>query len=197
MRRALDRLYGASLVAAAILLCAIAVIVLIQVTLNILDDIAGALVGAPVGLLIPSYAEFTGFFLAGASFLALAGTLRNGGHIRVTLLIHHLGENTRRTVELWVLFVAFLFAAYFTWYAGALTIESLAFDDRADGMVATPLWIPQLVMALGALVLAIALADEYLRVAQGHRPSYMVYETSYMDPEEEWATGQPDKAGDK
>ena len=35
MRRALDRLYGASMVAAALLLCAIAVVVLMQVALNI------------------------------------------------------------------------------------------------------------------------------------------------------------------
>ncbi len=185
MRRALDRLYALSLTLAALLLCAIAVIVLLQVGLNILDDIAGLVSGRPIGLLIPSYADFTGFFLAGASFLALAGTLRAGGHIRVTLIIHHLAPKTRRQVELWVLFVAFLFAAYFTWYAGALTHESLVFDDRADGMVPTPLWIPQSVMAFGALVLSIALADEYLRVARGEP-------ATYLEGEAEWETGQGD-----
>ena len=172
MRRTLDGLYRLSGLLAALLICAIALIVLAQVGLNILDDIVGAFTGAPVGLLIPSYAEFTGFFLAGASFLALASAFRHGSHIRVTLLIHNLTPEQRRVFELWALFVAFLAAAYFTYYTITLTLESLAFDDRADGMVAVPLWIPQLFMALGLLVFSIALADEYLRVARGEEPIY-------------------------
>lgn len=172
MRRTLDGLYRLSGLLAAILICAIAMIVLAQVSLNILDDIVGVFTGTPVGLLIPAYAEFTGFFLAGASFLALAGAFRHGTHIRVTLLIHNLAPARRRIFELWALFVAFVAAAYFTYYTVTLTLESLAFDDRADGMVPVPLWIPQLFMALGLLVFTIALADEYLRVARGEEPVY-------------------------
>lgn len=189
MRRALDGLYDVSLVAATLFLGAIATIVLLQVGANIIDDVSGLITGLPIGLLIPSYADLTGFFLAGASFLALAGTLRHGGHIRVTLLIHRLRPENRRTVELWALFVAFLFAAYFTWYAFALTLESFAFDDRADGMVPTPLWVPQLVMAIGALVLTIALADEYVRVSRGDTPRYFA-------GEREWETGRVDEVGE-
>ncbi len=189
MRRALDRLYDASLVAAAVLLCAIAVIVLMQVAMNVIDDVAGLILGQPFGLLVPAYADFTGFFLAGASFLALAGTFRHGAHIRVTLLIHHLSPARRRPIELWVIFVAFLFAAYFTWYAFALALDSFAFDDHADGMVATPLWIPQVVMAIGGLVLAIALADEYVRVSRGNDPSYLTGES-------EWESGHVEEVGE-
>ena len=52
--------------------------------LNLIDRISSLLTGQAIGLTIPSYADFTGFFLAASSFFALAHTHREGGHIRVS-----------------------------------------------------------------------------------------------------------------
>ncbi|NNK14741.1 MAG: TRAP transporter small permease, partial [Desulfofustis sp.] len=90
MRKFLDSLYLASGWAAAFFIAAICSLVVAQVCLNLIDRISGLITGTAIGLTIPSYADFTGFFLAAASFLALAHTLRQGAHIRVTLLISHL-----------------------------------------------------------------------------------------------------------
>jgi hypothetical protein len=38
--------------------------------------------------------------------------------------------------------------------------------------VAVPLWLPQMAMALGLLVLTVALVDEFVAVLRGRRPSY-------------------------
>ena len=96
MRRALDTLYRLSGGLAAVFLAAICGIVIAQVSANIIDTVSLAVLGEPVGLVVSSYAEFTGFFLVAASFLAMANTLHAGSHIRVSLLIRGLGPGPRR-----------------------------------------------------------------------------------------------------
>lgn len=92
MRRVLDTLYRAAGGLAALFILAIVVLVFAQVGLNLADKITVGLTGKGLGVTIPSYADFTGFFLAAASFLALAYTLRAGGHIRVSLVTQALGS---------------------------------------------------------------------------------------------------------
>ncbi len=172
MRRALDLLYLASGWVAAGFLVAIFAVVLGQVLLNLTNTLVRWATGTPSGLLIPSYAEFAGFFLAAASFFALAYTLKNGAHIRVTLIIQHTRPGLRRGLEIWCSGIAALLAGYFTYWAGNLTRESFKFGDVSYGLVAIPLWLPQAAMTLGAGVLTVALLDELQRVARGLPPAY-------------------------
>jgi TRAP-type C4-dicarboxylate transport system permease small subunit len=172
LRQALDLLYRVSGGLAAAFLVAICAIVLVQVALNLIDKLVALIGGEPPGLLIPSYAEFAGFFLAASSFLALAYTLREGSHIRVSLLIQHIEGPRRRAIELWCLLVCALLTGYFTFYLGRLILESLEFGDVSPGMVPVPLWIPQSAMELGLVVLTVALVDEFCRVLRGRAPSY-------------------------
>ena len=43
-------------------------------------------------------------------------------------------------------------------------MESRKFKDVSQGQDATPLWIPQMAMAIGAVILAIAFWDNFIRV---------------------------------
>lgn len=159
LRFLLDRLYLISGWMAAIFIALIFLLVLCQVSLNAIDRISGVLTGSAIGLTIPSYADFTGFFLASASFLALAYTLRQGEHIRVTLFLSRFGDQVRRWFEVWCLTVTSALTLYFAWYTFLLVRESYNYHDLSSGMIAVPIWIPQLSMFLGLLVLAIALLD--------------------------------------
>jgi len=172
LRRCLDLLYRGSGALAAAFLLAICVIVLAQVGLNLLDEIASWLTGQPIGLVIPSYAEFAGFFLAASSFLALAYTLRAGGHIRVSLVLQHLSARAQRLTELWCIAVAALLAGYFAFFTILLVIDSFSYEDLSVGLVPVPLWIPQSAVALGLMVLTTALVDEFVQVLAGRRASY-------------------------
>lgn len=172
MRKALDRLYLASGVLAALFLVLICLIVLAQVTANAIGKVSQWITGTAMGLVVPSYADFTGYFLAASSFLALAYTLRHGTHIRVSLLIQAAGPLARRIVELWCTGLGALASGYFAWWAVSLVGESLHFGDVSAGMVAVPLWLPQSSMALGLIILTIAMADEFLRTLRGGMPSY-------------------------
>lgn len=182
MRSTLDRLYRASGILAAIFLAAICVVVLLQVGANLIDEIAEWITGEPIGLVVPSYAEFAGFFLAATSFLALAYTLRAGGHIRVLLVIQHLPGRPRRLAELWCLGLGATCAGYFAVYTLFLVGESYGFGDLSFGMVPVPLWIPQTAMALGLVILTIALIDEFFSVLFGAAPTYAsAEETGELD----------------
>ncbi|MBY6084157.1 TRAP transporter small permease [Ruegeria arenilitoris] len=172
LRRSLDFIYRAAGGLAALFILAIVVLVFAQVGLNLADKIWAALTGRGVGLTIPSYADFTGFFLAASSFLALAYTLRAGGHIRVTLLIGRMPKGPRRLTEICVVTVALAMSAYATWYLGLLVLESLEYGDRSPGMVSVPLWIVQMPVLLGLAILTLALVDELVGLLAGHAPSW-------------------------
>lgn len=172
MRRCLDLIYTSAGGLAALCILAIVVLVFAQVGLNMADKVSAALFGSGIGLTIPSYSDFTGFFLASSTFLALAYALRAGGHIRVTLLTARLPDGLRRIAEIWVIAVALCMSAYATWYMGLLVLESHEFGDQSSGMVSVPLWIPQLPVALGLTILTIALLDELICVLRGADPSW-------------------------
>lgn len=172
MRYLLDSLYKSSCWLAATCIGAICLLVVSQVLLNILDRISTLVTGSAIGLTIPSYADFTGFLLAAASFLSLAYALREGSHIRVVLVLGHLPEKIRHVVEVWCVGFALAITGYFTFYTAKLTHESFSYHDLSSGMIAVPIWIPQSFMLLGLVILTIALVDELVTVVCGREPSY-------------------------
>ncbi|MDC0738908.1 TRAP transporter small permease [Cognatishimia sp. SS12] len=172
MRRSLDMIYKGAGALAALFILAIVVLVSAQVVLNLADKIAAALTGRGLGLTIPSYSDFTGFFLAAASFLALAYTLRVGGHIRVTLITGRLPVRLARAAEIAVTAIALLMSGYASWYMALLAYESYEFGDQSSGMISVPLWLPQLPVVIGLMVLTLALLDEIVALLQGRAPSW-------------------------
>lgn len=172
MRKSLDTLYLGSGVAAAVFIAGITVLVFLQVCLNLADKIYSAVVGSGLGLSIPSYSDFTGFFLAAASFLALAYTLRAGGHIRVTIITGLLPAPLQRVFEAFALFTGFAMTAYATYYMFGLVHESIEFADMTSGMISIPVWVPQVPVLVGLVILTIALADELVLVLRGENPTY-------------------------
>lgn len=191
MRRALDGLYRACGVAAGLFLILIAVAVLTLIVGRLLAgplDALGAwlapLVGSGVaaawdaslgGLIAGFYAggqEIAGFAMAASAFLGLASALRAGAHIRVGLLLGRLPARARPAAEALTLLLALFLVGQLAWASAEMALESRAFNERSDGLLNAPLWIPQLAMAFGAAVLVIALLDELATVLRGRTPSY-------------------------
>ncbi len=162
MRAFLDKLYSAGGVMAAIFLFAIFTIVLLQVGANLIDFIAASVTGHAIGLAIPSYAEIAGFMLAGTSFLALPYALRHGTHIRVNLFIQRMGPTGRRISDSWSFLVGLVLISWLTYYAWELVLESYEFGDLSPGLIAVPIWIPQITLALGTTLMAISLLDGFI-----------------------------------
>lgn len=184
MRSLLDWLYRISGAISACFIAGIAVLVFAQVLLNIIDRLSSVFTGSAIGLSIPSYADFTGFFLASASFFALAYTLREGGHIRVTLFIQHTSSGIRRVIEFWCIGLASAVSIYFAWYTALLVMEAYEYNDLSSGMIPVPLWIPQSGMLVGLIVLSVALIDELFRLFSGAEPSYHNKGENLLDDQE-------------
>lgn len=113
--------------------------------------------------------SYAGYCMAAAGFLALAHTLKRGEHIRVTLFIERLGKKGKHAMELIAHGIGLFFSGVFAFYATRLVYQSYSFNDISQGNDATPLWIPQIGMAVGAVVLFIAILDElYLHLTHQH-----------------------------
>jgi TRAP-type C4-dicarboxylate transport system permease small subunit len=102
---------------------------------------------------------YAGYCMAAASFFALAHTLRRGEHIRVTLILDRLGSRARYALELWCYASAVFLSGVLAYFSVRLAWQSYTFNDISQGSDATPLWIPQISMAVGTVVLAIAFVD--------------------------------------
>ena len=157
MRRALDALYNAAAYVAALFLIGTLVMVLLGIF------------GRLLNFQVRGTDAYAGYFMAGAGFLALASTLVRGEHIRVTLVLEHVGVAGKKWMERWSLGVALLLSLAFAYYSVRLAWQSHAFHDISTGNDATPLWIPQLSMAIGNVVLAIAVLDQFVGELRGTR----------------------------
>lgn len=164
MRRALDRLYSVSGGLAAVSLASICVLVFGQVALNMLDHAATRLLGRSFGLLIPSYASLAGYALAFATFLSLGFGLRRAVHIRITLLESRLPRLARRSTLTLVALLGVVLAAILAWSFATLAWQSYTWGDRDTGLLRIPLWIPQTVLLIGAVVFLVAAIDTLVEI---------------------------------
>lgn len=128
-----------------------------------------AIFGRMAGVTLGGHDAYAGYFLAAGSFFTLAHALRHGDHIRVTLLIGRLGGAARLAAEVFCLAVASLLSGYFAYYACRLAWGSWQYGDISTEIDATPLWIPQLSMALGVTALFLAFVEELLHVLRTRR----------------------------
>ncbi len=157
VRRALDRLYDG-----AAWLAALAMIgVLVAVLLSILSR--------QLGFHVAGTDAYAGYSMAAAGFLALAHTLKHNEHIRVTLVLGRLHGKAKHALEMWALTAAVALAALFAFYSVRLAWQSHVLNDISTSNDATPLWIPQLTMAVGTVVLLVALMDEWWLELTGRR----------------------------
>ena len=165
MSRLLQKLYDlCGMIAGGLILC-ICLLISAQICLNAFGRLAPGLLPST----IPSYADFSGFMLAGATFLAMAHTLRAGGHIRVNLVVSRLPQKAQFIAEAFVLLIATGLIGYGAYFMGALVVESVHFGDVSNGIIPVPLWIPQSVAAFGIGLLLVAVIHTLfeLLVARG------------------------------
>lgn len=107
--------------------------------------------------------NYAGYCMAAATFFALAYALNDGAHIRVRLLLNHLG-NYRRFGEIWCFGIGSALTLYMTYYTFKGVYWSYQLNDVSQGQDAMPLWIPQIPMAIGVSVFALTFLDHFIRI---------------------------------
>jgi TRAP-type C4-dicarboxylate transport system permease small subunit len=117
--------------------------------------------------------DIVAWLAATAALLGLAHTFRNGDMVRMTLVLDKLPDVPRRCMEVLALAIGSAAGLYLVFWTVISVHQSWMLEDMANGLIVIPLWIPQLALVFGALLLALALLDELLWVLQGRTPHYV------------------------
>jgi TRAP-type C4-dicarboxylate transport system permease small subunit len=136
----------------------IAAFFLILVATFILTGIASRI----FGFYIRGLAEYSGYSMAASSFLALAYTFGEKGHIRITLFLEKSKKSIRRILEIWCLFIASFFSGYLSYYFVKMLIISIKFRERSEGADEILIWIPQLSVAIGSTIFFICVIHNFI-----------------------------------
>lgn len=174
--RVLDGVYVASGAIAAFFMC------------TILGLIVVGMVARWTSVAVPGTTEFAGYAMAATSFFALSHAMTRGAHIRVSIILNST-DFLKRWLDVFAVFGAVIIATYFARFAVKANFFSEMLNDRTQGqdqipawivslfqldfstalqgnaeLVYTPVWIPQLAMSIGTILLAIALWDTLYRM---------------------------------
>ena len=149
--RVLSGLYRISGYAAAVCMVAIALLVLASIISRLMS------------VYLPGVTEYSGYAMAAASFLALAYTFEEKGHIRVELVLSRLNPRMRRFAEFWCLGIASLVSIFLAFYLCRLVWFSWKFEEYSEGADAILLWKPQAIAMTGAIILAIAVLHTLIK----------------------------------
>lgn len=166
MGRLLQRIYDLCAALSGGLIICICLLISAQIVLNAMGRLSPGLLPST----IPSYADFSGFMLAGATFLAMAHTLRAGGHIRVSLVTARLPMRFQIVVEGFVLLTAASLIGYAAWFMVGLVAESVHYGDVSNGIIPVALWIPQSVAAFGITLLLVAVLHTFFDLIRAGKP---------------------------
>ena len=148
VRKFLDKLYLTAAYIAAFFLVCILVVICIQ------------MIARWTGFVVMGATAYAGYSMAASAFLAMAYTLHQDGHIRVRILLNKLGKN-KKWGERWCYGIGSVLAIYFFYYASRGAYFSYILNDISQQDDAWPMWIPQMVMVTGTLILAIAFLDRF------------------------------------
>ena len=151
MRKALDLLYLAGGVLAALFLIVILLVICAQ------------MITRWAGITFPGSANYAGYCMAASTFLALAYAFNAGAHVRVSLFLRRLGR-FQRLGEIWCYLIAAAIMTFFAWSAIERNIQTWQFNFKSQGLDATPLWIPELGMTLGAILFAMTLWQHLMQI---------------------------------
>lgn len=151
LRRILDFLYLTGGIVASVFTVAILLIIVAQ------------MLARWTGHVFPGATDYAGYCMAAASFFAFAYALNHGAHIRVSIVLSALGKY-RRWGETFCFGIGTLTATYFAWFAVKGTYVSWRWNEISQGLDKTPIWIPQIAMSVGTILLAIAFWDHLIQL---------------------------------
>lgn len=152
MTATLHRLYRLSGLLSAASLVLICVLILAQI------------VARNLGSTVRDAEEFAAWAMAAAGFFGLPYALHCGSHIRVGMVARFVPERWHRAMELLANGIALGLAVYLAGYITVFVAESWRFKEVSQGLIPVPMWLPQLPMVLGSVLLAVAFLERLVCV---------------------------------
>jgi len=140
--RFIDRLLSLSMAWCELLVLAMMLVIAIDVTTRALFNWSWQM-----------SEEIAGYLLVALAFSSLAAGVRDGTFLRVDFLFVKLSERTQRLLDGVYAVLGLIFVGVWTWQLGRLVWSSYTREMVSNGEYRVPLWIPQLIMPIGAALL--------------------------------------------
>jgi TRAP-type mannitol/chloroaromatic compound transport system permease small subunit len=113
--------------------------------------------------------EYTAYMTAGITFLGLAYTLKEGGHIRMTFLHSFLKGKSVIILDIITFIIGVIFFSVVAYITGKFALGSYEIGSRSMQITRTLLWIPQSLLPVGSSVMAIQFVSEILKAIEDLR----------------------------
>jgi TRAP-type C4-dicarboxylate transport system permease small subunit len=107
--------------------------------------------------------EFSAYMLVALSFLGLAYTWREGGHVRIEVLVSHFHGKFYDWVRLIGLIMTFIFMIELDRAAYKMIVYALKINLRSSTWLMFPLFWPQLTVFIGFVLLTLLLVIDIFR----------------------------------
>ncbi|MBB6469106.1 TRAP-type C4-dicarboxylate transport system permease small subunit [Aminobacter lissarensis] len=99
--------------------------------------------------------EISSYVLAFSGTWALAYTLSIGGHVQIDLIVEKFSDKARKIIAVAAAIVTFLIASLYAYQTWLLAIDSYQNNIRSISTLATPIYLPQSLVAIGLTMLAV------------------------------------------
>jgi TRAP-type C4-dicarboxylate transport system permease small subunit len=99
--------------------------------------------------------ELSGYLLVAVTFLGISISLKEGAVFRVDVLYRRLAARVRNALELVFQMLALVFTVLLDYQVIRLVISSYERDVTAPTLLATPLYVPQIIMPVGVSLMAL------------------------------------------
>ncbi|KJS88183.1 MAG: hypothetical protein JM58_01810 [Peptococcaceae bacterium BICA1-8] len=107
--------------------------------------------------------EYSGYLMVAITFMALAYTLKEKGHIRMTFLHGLVKGRARIVLDMYSYLIGFVFFAIITGTTYNFFWDAVVTQSRSMQISSTYLAVPQFFMPLGCFVITLQFLAEFLR----------------------------------
>jgi len=107
--------------------------------------------------------EYTGYLMAMLTFMGLAYTLRERGHIRMMFLPHFIKGRAHVIFNMVCFTVGFLFCVGLTWYTWEFFWDSVVNGSQSMQISETYLAIPEVFLPIGSFLMTLQFLAEFLK----------------------------------
>jgi TRAP-type C4-dicarboxylate transport system permease small subunit len=107
--------------------------------------------------------EYSAYMFAAFIMFSLSYTLKENAHIKITVISSKLPKKAAKVLKIITLLVAILMSLFATYNASIMVYQAYIYQMRADTVAQTLIYIPQLCMPIGFLMLSLQLISEMLK----------------------------------
>ncbi|MCF8480534.1 MAG: TRAP transporter small permease [Rhodospirillum sp.] len=111
--------------------------------------------------------ELSRLFLVWGTLLGASWLIKGGRHIRITMVLEHLGEGPRRVLEILSLLFVIAFAVGLIVYGSPIALDSLERGRTTGSMIDLPIGLVQISVPIGGLLMTLQAGVEILRLVLG------------------------------